>query len=469
MPAPTLAPQTPVARARSGPGGNAWLIRPRAQASTAPPPSPVSTRPPMNVAELWAVAQTTDPAATTASPRAKTRRRPRSSPSAPAGSRATARPRAIALSSHGTAVGPGVEVGSSAGDRGQGGHEGDERQQGRPGCHRQGRAAAPDRTGAGRAGVRCWSRGRPRGVGRTVLPTRKVARSRSDVQTFSGDPCRCHCSRTCPVGRARSRAPSRSSGTGGPCSWCARCRSATTASPTSPVAPAHRATGSARGSPTWSPSASSRSAQYSDAPPRSDYHLTESGRDLLPVLQALLTWGDRWVAPTAPERVHHDHALDAAWVCRTCGEPVGDALPRRREPWPRGLGGAAAEHGDPRRRRRRPVAGVLRGAGLAGPDGAGHGVLPGRRPRRGALGPRRARGRQRRPARDRRRRPGAQRPVAGRGRRRRRGGGGCRRHRDPCAGRDLLRRLRRATCSTRTATRGRWPTTRASRWPTTAA
>lgn len=71
--------------------------------------------------------------------------------------------------------------------------------------------------------------------------------------------------------------------------------------------------------------------QYSDAPPRSDYHLTPSGHDLLPVLQALLLWGDRWVAPGPRERAHADHALDAAWVCRTCEEPVGDALPRLRE------------------------------------------------------------------------------------------------------------------------------------------
>ena len=62
---------------------------------------------------------------------------------------------------------------------------------------------------------------------------------------------------------------------------------------------------------------------YSDAPPRSGYHLTASGRDLLPVLQALLQWGDRWVADSPPTRLHHhDHAISAAWVCTTCGEPA---------------------------------------------------------------------------------------------------------------------------------------------------
>ena len=63
--------------------------------------------------------------------------------------------------------------------------------------------------------------------------------------------------------------------------------------------------------------------QYSDAPPRWGYHLTASGRDLMPVLQALLQWGDRWVADTPPlELHHHGHRIDPVWVCRICGEPA---------------------------------------------------------------------------------------------------------------------------------------------------
>ena len=74
---------------------------------------------------------------------------------------------------------------------------------------------------------------------------------------------------------------------------------------------------------------------YSTAPPRSDYHLTESGRELLPVLHALLQWGDRWVAEEPPVRLHHapdgcaDHPVDMAWVCRTCGAPVASSPLRR--------------------------------------------------------------------------------------------------------------------------------------------
>lgn len=69
---------------------------------------------------------------------------------------------------------------------------------------------------------------------------------------------------------------------------------------------------------------------YSTAPPRAGYHLTPAGRDLLPVLQALLQWGDRWVADEPPVALrHHGHVVDAAWVCRTCGEPVNDSRVER--------------------------------------------------------------------------------------------------------------------------------------------
>lgn len=68
---------------------------------------------------------------------------------------------------------------------------------------------------------------------------------------------------------------------------------------------------------------------YSTAPPRTDYHLTRSGRDLL---QVLLGLGDRWVAETPPVKLHHDgHRAGLAWTCRTCarsaeGAPVERVL-----------------------------------------------------------------------------------------------------------------------------------------------
>jgi DNA-binding HxlR family transcriptional regulator len=92
---------------------------------------------------------------------------------------------------------------------------------------------------------------------------------------------------------------------------------------------------------------------YSTAPPRSGYHLTESGRDLLPVLQALLQWGDRWVADSPPIELHHspgahaDHVVDAAWICRTCGEPVNASRVQRvLTPAGRALSGLPPEEDD---------------------------------------------------------------------------------------------------------------------------
>ena len=42
--------------------------------------------------------------------------------------------------------------------------------------------------------------------------------------------------------------------------------------------------------------------EYQSRPPRYEYHLTASGRDLLPVLEALLAWGRAHaVSPTDPD------------------------------------------------------------------------------------------------------------------------------------------------------------------------
>ena len=50
--------------------------------------------------------------------------------------------------------------------------------------------------------------------------------------------------------------------------------------------------------------------QYQSRPDRFEYHLTDSGQDLLPVLGALLTWGrTHAVAPDDPERHRHRETL----------------------------------------------------------------------------------------------------------------------------------------------------------------
>jgi DNA-binding HxlR family transcriptional regulator len=66
--------------------------------------------------------------------------------------------------------------------------------------------------------------------------------------------------------------------------------------------------------------------QYQDNPARYEYHLTRKGKDLFPVIMALLNWGDRWT--TGPEGppvlLHHttcDHDAHAVMACSHCGEP----------------------------------------------------------------------------------------------------------------------------------------------------
>jgi DNA-binding HxlR family transcriptional regulator len=64
--------------------------------------------------------------------------------------------------------------------------------------------------------------------------------------------------------------------------------------------------------------------RYSEHPERFEYVLTEKGRDLQPILLALLAWGDRYTAEDgAPmEVVHGDHAFHMVPTCSVCGEPV---------------------------------------------------------------------------------------------------------------------------------------------------
>jgi DNA-binding HxlR family transcriptional regulator len=68
---------------------------------------------------------------------------------------------------------------------------------------------------------------------------------------------------------------------------------------------------------------------YQDNPPRYEYLLTQMGRDLFPVVSALLAWGDRWLDDGlgAPVKLHHEtcgHDLEPEVVCRHCKQPVID-------------------------------------------------------------------------------------------------------------------------------------------------
>lgn len=63
---------------------------------------------------------------------------------------------------------------------------------------------------------------------------------------------------------------------------------------------------------------------YQEHPERYEYRLTEKGRDLYPVLIAMLRWGDRWEADEfgPPVRLVHEpcgHEPDPAMICTHCG------------------------------------------------------------------------------------------------------------------------------------------------------
>jgi DNA-binding HxlR family transcriptional regulator len=65
---------------------------------------------------------------------------------------------------------------------------------------------------------------------------------------------------------------------------------------------------------------------YEEHPPRSEYRLTDKGRDLWHVITVMRQWGDRWAAPEGPPvKMRHNacgHMVKAVSVCSHCGEPL---------------------------------------------------------------------------------------------------------------------------------------------------
>jgi DNA-binding HxlR family transcriptional regulator len=75
---------------------------------------------------------------------------------------------------------------------------------------------------------------------------------------------------------------------------------------------------------------------YQEHPPRYEYHLTEAGGELRPILLALAQWGERWTPQASAYRWVHScgEEVDLVHTCDACGEPVTglDLRPRRAEP-----------------------------------------------------------------------------------------------------------------------------------------
>ena len=66
--------------------------------------------------------------------------------------------------------------------------------------------------------------------------------------------------------------------------------------------------------------------QYSEHPARSEYYLTQAGRDLYPVIATLMRWGDTYLAgddgPPLVLQHHCGHRMVAQVICEACGEPL---------------------------------------------------------------------------------------------------------------------------------------------------
>src|SRR5438034_3275370 len=66
--------------------------------------------------------------------------------------------------------------------------------------------------------------------------------------------------------------------------------------------------------------------RYSEHPARSEYHLTEAGRDLYPVIATLMRWGDKYLAgDTGPPRVL-GHPSGTTLGPRRTSRPAADPL-----------------------------------------------------------------------------------------------------------------------------------------------
>ena len=63
---------------------------------------------------------------------------------------------------------------------------------------------------------------------------------------------------------------------------------------------------------------------YSAHPPRHEYHFTQAGRELFPVLLALSQWGDKWAMETPALTRWHScgQPVQVDLLCHHCGLPV---------------------------------------------------------------------------------------------------------------------------------------------------
>lgn len=90
---------------------------------------------------------------------------------------------------------------------------------------------------------------------------------------------------------------------------------------------------------------------YSAHPPRFEYHVTEKGRDLWPVIVMLKAWGDKWMGQEGAVLLSHKgcgQEMAPLLICPECGDPlqardvrarISDRLQAERERRKQGEGG----------------------------------------------------------------------------------------------------------------------------------
>lgn len=72
-----------------------------------------------------------------------------------------------------------------------------------------------------------------------------------------------------------------------------------------------------------------RRVQYEKHPPRFEYHLSDLGRSLTPIIVTMREFGDRHLAGAAGPPLRFEHSCGAEFhpvlACRACGQVVGRA------------------------------------------------------------------------------------------------------------------------------------------------
>lgn len=88
-------------------------------------------------------------------------------------------------------------------------------------------------------------------------------------------------------------------------------------------------------------------SKYQDHPERFEYHLTEKGQELLPVLATMIQWGEKWLRSSAAPAFFLRHRacgerLHVAVICGECRAPLSardvEVVPSQGGPAPRASG-----------------------------------------------------------------------------------------------------------------------------------